>query len=767
MRWPFRRPAGTPLPPAEPEPAAAPAPRPAGASPGRRAWQTLPPLVPVVAKPRITVAAPNVTMTRSLLHRPAMPARDARPVGRVDGLADVLPALDVDDPARAAPAEPIEAPRPVRAVPRPVERPPLTAATSEYVGEAREAAEPYRAPAWLRALSSGPVLDPLFGVMLPGPQQPARPVAAPRPPARPAPTVQGAPPRRPLRPRGRLGLGAPLRPDAAEAPDAEPEPAGSQALAAPVGIPALPALTTPPAREPGSSLVSPRTAQRGITQRGITQPGITQPGITQPGATQPEVDRPEVGRPPAESRPLTHTPALETRPQPAEAPSLSRVATPPPAALARDVVAATGVDLDRVLVHRGPDVDRQATRLDAAAFAADDQVHLGSAAGHDDGPEARALIAHELVHIAQQRQLRGAVPDEASPDGVRLEAEAVAVEQAVRESRPLPALAHPRPVPVVPARAVEKPVAGRPVGVLSQPALAGPVPQGVVVRGRVQRRPLDLDHAPSLAGAAQPAAPAPAATPPAPAPSPATPSPAEKPKEPAVQPPTTRQRFAALGEGLGTDLGDMVLASWSLEQGHDTGAAGSGGGASGGGNSGAGANAAGANGGGSRQEQFNRLARPALDRMNEERAARGEHPLAELPQEEEQRIWRQVDQGVAGGGAAGTGGTGQQQGQPIRSWHDLGTAVGGDLSDMVGSSFGLDVAELARADTAASAAATGAATGAGAGRTDPHHDQHKKIEPDDIDLDELSHRLYDRIRSRLRLELLLDRERAGLLSDFR
>jgi hypothetical protein len=36
-----------------------------------------------------------------------------------------------------------------------------------------------------------------------------------------------------------------------------------------------------------------------------------------------------------------------------------------------------------------------------------------------------------------------------------------------------------------------------------------------------------------------------------------------------------------------------------------------------------------------------------------------------------------------------------------------------------------------------------------------------------IDLDELASRLYDRVRSRLRLELLVDRERAGLLTDFR
>ena len=42
-----------------------------------------------------------------------------------------------------------------------------------------------------------------------------------------------------------------------------------------------------------------------------------------------------------------------------------------------------------------------------------------------------------------------------------------------------------------------------------------------------------------------------------------------------------------------------------------------------------------------------------------------------------------------------------------------------------------------------------------------------KVVVDDIDLEELTAKLYDRIRSKLRLELLLDRERAGLLSDFR
>jgi len=34
-------------------------------------------------------------------------------------------------------------------------------------------------------------------------------------------------------------------------------------------------------------------------------------------------------------------------------------------------------------------------------------------------------------------------------------------------------------------------------------------------------------------------------------------------------------------------------------------------------------------------------------------------------------------------------------------------------------------------------------------------------------MDDLAVRIYDRLRSRLRRELLVDRERAGLLTDFR
>jgi hypothetical protein len=55
--------------------------------------------------------------------------------------------------------------------------------------------------------------------------------------------------------------------------------------------------------------------------------------------------------------------------------------------------------------------------------------------------------------------------------------------------------------------------------------------------------------------------------------------------------------------------------------------------------------------------------------------------------------------------------------------------------------------------------------------TDPgrplSHTGRPQIDTDDLDLDEIAVRLYDRLRTKLRMELLLDRERAGLLSDFR
>ena len=62
-------------------------------------------------------------------------------------------------------------------------------------------------------------------------------------------------------------------------------------------------------------------------------------------------------------------------------------------------------------------------------------------------------------------------------------------------------------------------------------------------------------------------------------------------------------------------------------------------------------------------------------------------------------------------------------------------------------------------------------TGAhGARRRTGRHAAHESVDHivgDPYALDELANRLYPNIRTRLRQELLIDRERAGLLADFR
>jgi hypothetical protein len=63
-----------------------------------------------------------------------------------------------------------------------------------------------------------------------------------------------------------------------------------------------------------------------------------------------------------------------------------------------------------------------------------------------------------------------------------------------------------------------------------------------------------------------------------------------------------------------------------------------------------------------------------------------------------------------------------------------------------------------RADDASASAPQAPAAGPGGGASGGHSEK---------ELDDLAHQLYDRLRSRLRMELLIDRERAGLITDLR
>lgn len=144
-----------------------------------------------------------------------------------------------------------------------------------------------------------------------------------------------------------------------------------------------------------------------------------------------EVRDPEAARP----QPIAVTAeAEEAPPRPAGMVPPDAVEKPPERAVAA-VRQARGVDLDDTPVWRtGPDgrpVD--APRLEARAYTKAGQVFVPAAAGPLDVADNPALVAHELVHVAQQRERRGVVPPESSPEGRLLEREAVAVERWVRD----------------------------------------------------------------------------------------------------------------------------------------------------------------------------------------------------------------------------------------------------------------------------------------------------------------------------------------------
>jgi Domain of unknown function (DUF4157) len=100
-----------------------------------------------------------------------------------------------------------------------------------------------------------------------------------------------------------------------------------------------------------------------------------------------------------------------------------------PSDIASTFRSVHGVDVADVPVHRGRTVAAHAQALGARAFASGQEVYLPDAAGSLDHPQARALLAHELTHAAQERRLGGTLPDESSAAGQLLEAQAVATER--------------------------------------------------------------------------------------------------------------------------------------------------------------------------------------------------------------------------------------------------------------------------------------------------------------------------------------------------
>jgi hypothetical protein len=450
MRWPFRRKAAE-------ESAAAPD-RPqesdrvtATRAPARQ-WATLPAIATTIprAVPLVIGSAPVVPPLRLDDRNRAVTIEP--PVGSVTGLARPI----VRATETTAPAQPVEAtplPMPRRAArPASAETPTLVDAVDQYVGEPRVPAEPYRAPGWLRfmpdwakagqspAIPGLPANTPDLPDLPIAPATPAPPVAAPdlivaeppsflppelrnspEPPPRVAENVAPVtetllPPARRRRPNlgqsRRLGLGAPLsQPDLVH--PVEPPPTVDGTVESPQEPPPPPAA---PARVVVEPEPLPAPEPLPVTHDVQEPPATTQAPPAQPAA-------------PAKPVAATYRATAELRPAPRRERPRATVVDRVPPALANEIRGRQQADVAEVPVYRGPKVGETAKARGARAFAAGGAVFLPDEAGPTDSPRTRGLLAHELVHAVQQRTLGTRLPAPDSPLGQRLEAEAQAAER--------------------------------------------------------------------------------------------------------------------------------------------------------------------------------------------------------------------------------------------------------------------------------------------------------------------------------------------------
>ncbi|MFJ6636273.1 DUF4157 domain-containing protein [Streptomyces sp. NPDC091376] len=471
MIWPFRRRGGARAgrrQSAVPQVQAAAAP--GGGSP-TPAWAGLRPLAGPLARRKAPLTAPvrtgqaSLAATDMLTTGIAGPApSEAAVVGRVEGLVKVsslrhpsprrqpegalpFPGLLPPRPETEVPApapSPIDVPLPV-VRPAVVDRgaqpqPGLLEATKSFVGEPRPATESTHPPAWMNPMGmSGLPLD-LQSFLFPAAAEDSTP--APGPPAAAARPERAHPPlqqaarsrRRNLGESRRLGLGPAL----SHAPRAE-EPDSPGESRPP---PAAPAADVPPPAPGHGHSATP-------TPPPAVPPTLESVPFFPPARSAPLPD--DGGMPPAalwrddeETQPAERSPATELAHRPA---GRSDRRSRAPQDLASAISALHGVDVTSATVRQGPEASQEASDMSARAFTRDQEVHLPEAAGDPDAPRTRGLIAHELTHVAQQKRYGGSLPAENTPAGRALEAEALSAERYFRgDAGAPPPLVHRRPV---------------------------------------------------------------------------------------------------------------------------------------------------------------------------------------------------------------------------------------------------------------------------------------------------------------------------------
>lgn len=433
----------------------------------------------------------------------------------------------------------------------------------------------------------------------------------------------------------------------------------------------------------------------------------------------------------------------ELRPAPRRDRPRATVVDRVPAALAAEMRTRQRAEVSDVPVYRGPRVSEAAKSRGARAFAANGAVFLPDEAGPVESSRARGLLAHELVHAVQQRTLGSSLPAPGSPLGQRLEAQAQAAERFYSgesgAAEPSPLIHAPLPAPAPTAE-------------------------------------------PDLTAAAQLAAteptPMPAFTPPRPAPEP----PMHSPFDPATT--------AEVGK-IATESAKHVVAEWTNPALHGTTAPRSGG-QQPARTTGTAFNAA------ARRDQ---LVAAALATHNRTLAP-GALPVTQLSAAELRAIDGQVATEATHHGQD-TPETPRYEANSAQSWMHAVTGMNthygfghtgyrepvgsanswwgnetederpfrerladqmGLTNDSTATQFDTDTWWQPDEDNGDQPARPGRGGGDSAGH---HESRESTVDVSRLDLDELATRIYDRLRSRLRTELLVDRERAGLLTDFR
>ncbi len=396
------------------------APAPAARVASRREWTALPPLEPTVRPVELTspasAFAAEAAGSQDLIYRgPALPRRSAdAPRGVVEGLARPM----------AAPPEP-DVPLLGGTVDtgstHPTRRAAITAPRGggsdllRFTGELPDLRPPPPPP-------PPPVFEPVSWEAPPEVLQ--RVTVVEQPPAAEAePDADGRRVilRHTLAESRRLGLGPPFRPSR---PQDEP---GGQAPA--------PAEPEPVALQPGPTPTEP------------------EPVAVQPAPTDelpllfPDVvveEEPEEPEPPSRRLGLGEPP-LPT--DPAKIEIVKPVTEPVPTDMRSALQHAYGVDVGARPVRRGPEVSAEARALGVQAFTRRGEVFLPAEEGPLSGVRARATLAHELTHVAQQHRLGSSLPSPRSSEGRRLELGAQVAERYYRgdPDAPLPGpdLLHP------------------------------------------------------------------------------------------------------------------------------------------------------------------------------------------------------------------------------------------------------------------------------------------------------------------------------------